>query len=259
MPINEHGILDFPENPTNNDLHVDENNVQWRFNGEDWAIFEPYYINDLPDVDTETTPPEIGNILYFDGSKWVVTTKDFSLNDLTDVSINNQVDGNFLIFDGTTWQNADPIENDISIATAGNFVGIPTFDDEYEVDLAGTHFASNGTTIDTTNNRINIISNGFYRYDFSCYATTDYEKTRFIMKIYDSGNILKKEFDTSFAYVGTEMINQFVQLTGFYNLAAGDYLKFYVMDVATAQNNPEPSSTTIYNIFISVIRESTDT
>ncbi|NOR84483.1 hypothetical protein GQ473_00045 [archaeon] len=258
MPINEYGILDFPENPLNNDLHVDENNVQWRFNGEDWAIFEPYWINDLPDVDTETDAPEVGDILEWDGTHWVTNTSLFALNDLSDVSVNNQVNGNFLVFDGTTWQNIDPIVNDLSSARCGDVYNntITNKNAEILINLTSVHFETNSSTIDLINDKINIIDDGFYRFDLVCYMDKNStgNKLEVSVQLFNSVGTLKRKIVTGLRE-GHTVILSHGQATGFFNLDDGDYAKFYYIDPVTSQNG-DVDLTRIRYLWVSIIRES---
>lgn len=258
MPINEYGILDFPENPLNNDLHVDDNDVQWRFNGEDWAIFEPYYINDLPDVDTETVEPKEGDILEWDGTYWVPNNSLFSLNDLSDVSVSNQVNGNFLIFDGTTWQNANPIENDLSSIRGADVYNdtITNKNAEIQISFTSTYFTTNSAMIDLSNNKINIIDDGFYRVDFVCYMDKNSggNKLEVSIQLFDSLGTLKRKIVTGLRE-GHVVILSHAQATGFFNLDVGDYIEAYYIDPVTIVGG-STRLTRIRYIWMTVIRES---
>lgn len=103
MPRNEHGSLDFPTNPVSNDVFVDSLDTQWRFNGTDWAIFEPYRIDDLPDV--TITDAQVGQVLEWNGTYWENTDEGLDLSSLEDVVLTDPQDGDFLVNDGTNWIN----------------------------------------------------------------------------------------------------------------------------------------------------------
>lgn len=227
MPINVHGELDFPENPENNQLFVDDNDTQWRFNGADWAIFEPYYINELPDVDTETIEPKVGDQLEWNGTKWVPIAESLELGNLSDVNLSSPNNNDFLVWSGTEWvnitftgHNKTTLQQNLWTVTSTP-LGVEA---DYVWD--GALFTSDSNMVDLINNRIIILDEGLYYISFS-YETpaggasqSGYQ----VIKLYNSNDSVIKSF-----YLGAKEISntddQSISRVLYFNMNAGDYIK----------------------------------
>lgn len=263
MPINEYGTLDFPSNPKNNDVWVDENtDIQWRFNGTDWAIYEPYYINDLSAVDTETNPPEVGYCLEYNGTHWVPKPSVFELNDLSDVQVTGQIHNQFLIYNGTYWVNTFPAEVNWCSATATDILvenndgrDIKTY-----FDLNSVYFTSDSALVDLINDKVNIVEDGLYRFKLIAGLDRDsaYNKLEIGVDIFNSGDALLRHEVSGLRWFNhtSNLREEQSNIEGFINLDVGDYLKFYYYDPIAELNTDGIFDTNIQDIYITVLRES---
>jgi len=87
-------------------------------------------INDLTDVDTNTITPTNGQVLKWDGSKWVPADDSAvdSLNDISDVNVTNVTDGQIIVWDATSgeWQASD-----LPTGVDGTFKGLTDTPNDY--------------------------------------------------------------------------------------------------------------------------------
>lgn len=228
MPINEHGDLDFPENPKENDIFVDVNNTQWKYSGTQWGIFEPYYITDLPDVDI--VDPKVGDVMEWNGTHWTQADEITDLNSLEDVTLTNPQDGDFLVFSGTEYVNK-PIVNPqfCSVSHYGLISNDNTtgYANPKLIEYDTVEYDPSNLW-DAVNFKMVINNTGLYSI-YCTYATQQLSPHMMIIKIYDSGDTLKEEipFRAGLSYLKTTPNYINGQTLHYKTLNSGDYIKVY--------------------------------